>query len=256
MKKLSNLPFALLISVIFLSSCNLYNPAYINTPVYEGTGNVNIGANLGSTQSFNVSTNPVEHLSIIGNVSTAGTISNEESDVVVNYNPNVQQSPSYNYRDLQAEGAVGYYYKMSNDIQHDFHLGYGFGTSADLEGDFAYEAKFNNYFIQSSLAIPLDEKTTGVLISKFNFLDFYGYDVTLLSTPFGTEPSVIINERNFLLNQFGVGFISNVGPLDLNLQGIWNLTLDRNINEEEFPVLSVFLGINMNIEKIVKKKEK
>lgn len=241
-----------------LSSCSFYNPISTNVPVYESVGEVNVGVNIGTSADIQVSTNPINHLSIIGTASTSGSISNEIGREI-----NVPDSLRYTYNRNQFELGIGYYYSLTDKIQHDFHVGYGSGSAAkrddifSTDDNYAYRADFTNFFIQSSIVLNLDEDVKGFISSKFNYLTISNYEESydrFSQGLFGER--LIFNEESFWLSQLGIGLIADLGPLQIVAQGQLNFRFTNELFVEERP-LGLYAGVNFNISEIIKRtKEK
>lgn len=250
--KNTRLPLAFSFLTLALSSCSFYNPISTNVPSYEKKGEVNVGVNLGTSADVQFSTNPIEHLSIIGTASTSGTITNENGRE--NSTPD---SSRYTYSRNQFELGIGYYYMLTDKIQHDFHIGYGMGSGAKREDQFsdnvdAYRADVSNFFIQSSLIVDLDSDVKGYLSSKFNYLNISNYEQTNNET---YNSSFQVQQRQFTeesywLNQFGIGLIADLGPLQLSAQGQINFRFTNGLFIDERP-LGVYAGVNFNIAEII-----
>ena len=255
---MKNLKFAFCfcLMVVALSSCSFYNPISTNVPSYEKTGEVNVGVNLGTSADIQVSTNPIEHLSIIGTASTSGTITNNRDDF-----DNSPDSLNFALTRYQFELGLGYYYMLTDKIQHDFHVGYGIGNAAKRNNLFsdesAFQADVNNFFIQSSLIIDLDDDVKGYISSKFNYLTISNYEQYFTEEYqfFSANPRQFRNE-SYWLNQFGLGIIADLGPLQLSAQGQLNFRFTNNLFVDERP-LGLYVGVNFNISEIAKRiKEK
>lgn len=236
---------------IGLSSCSFYNPISTNVPSYEKVGEVNVGVNLGTSADIQVSANPIEHLSFIGTASTSGSITNEDGR-----ENNIPDSLKYSYSRNQFEIGLGYYYMLTDDIQHDFHVGYGFGSAAKREDylfnntfydETAYRANISNFFIQSSMIIKLDDDVKGYLSSKFNYLTISDYEQSINQPFVGVDR---FNEEQYWLNQLGIGLIADLGPLQLHAQGQINFRFTNELFVDE-RFMGLYLGVNFNISEIV-----
>ena len=256
MKKYCLLLFVGFVAITF-SSCSFYNPISTNIPSYEKQGEINVGVNLGTSADIHVSANPINHLSIIGTASTSGTISNQTGR-----DSNVPDSLSYSYDRSQFELGIGYYYYLTDQIQHDFHVGYGIASAAAKENyfsddNYAYRADVTNLFIQSSLVIELDKDVKGFISSKFNYLTISDYEEShsrfTQNMPPGELPSY--NEESFWFNQFGIGIIGDLGPLQIVAQGQLNFRFSNELFFDERP-LGLYAGINFNLAEIINKSKK
>lgn len=241
-----------IVTTLTLSSCSFYNPISTNVPSYEKKGEINVGVNLGTSADIQISTNPVEHLSIIGSASTSGTISND-----VGRENNTPDSSRYSYNRNQFELGIGYYYQLTDDIQHDFHVGYGMGSAATRENvwlgyeeESAYRADLTNFFFQSSLIVKLDEDVKGYLSSKFNYLTIGNYEQS--NTGFNSVNvfGERFREEQYWLNQLGVGLIADLGPMQLHAQGQINFRFTNELFVDE-RFMGLYLGVNFNISDIV-----
>jgi hypothetical protein len=251
MKKTPLIFIFCLVAMIF-SSCSFYNPISTNVPSYEKKGEVNLGVNLGTSADVQVSANPINHLSIIGTASISGSVSNETG--VNNSEPD---SLRFTYHRNQFELGIGYYYKLTDKIQHDFHIGYGIAAAAEKEDAFsddntyAYRADVTNFFIQSSLIIELDTDLKGFLSSKFNYLSISNYRESFERSIFGIpQGSRSFNEESFWLSQFGAGFIGDLGPLQITGQAQLNFRFTNNLFLDERPI-GVYVGVNFNLSEII-----
>lgn len=255
MKK-SKLYFLLSFLGIILSSCSFYNPISTNVPSYEKKGEVNIGVNLGTSADVQLSTNPVNHLSIIGTASTSGTITNEEGNFSTS-----ADSLDYKFNRNQFEFGIGYYYKLTDKIQHDIHIGYGMGSAAKKDDFFldesAYRADFSNIFIQSSLIMDLESDVKGYLSSKFNYISMSNYEQSYTSPANSNFPSEQRNfsEEGYWLNQFSIGLLVDLGPLQLSAQGQLNFRFTNDLISEERPI-GLYAGVNFNIAEIISQTKK
>tara|TARA_R110002049_G_scaffold20846_3_gene76603 strand:- start:800 stop:1579 length:780 start_codon:yes stop_codon:yes gene_type:complete len=253
--------FSFLLTVGFIaiamSSCSFYNPISTNIPSYEKVGEVNLGVNLGTSADVHISTNPINHLSIIGTASTSGTVSNQTGR-----NNNVPDSLAYSYDRTQFELGIGYYYYLTDKIQHDFHIGYGIASAAarddifSIEDGYAYRADVTNLFIQSSLIIELDKDVKGFISSKFNYLTISDYEESYdrFAQGLSTEDITSYNEDSFWFNQFGIGLIGDLGPLQIIAQGQLNFRFSNNLFLDERP-LGLYAGINFNISEIINRSK-
>jgi len=237
-----------------MSSCSFYNPISTNVPSYEKKGEINVGVNLGTSADIQVSTNPIEHLSIIGTASTSGQITNKNGS-----ENNLPDSLQYAYSRNQFELGVGYYYMLTENIQHDFHIGYGIGSAAKRDDMFsdesAYRADVSNLFIQSSLIVKLDDDVKGYLSSKFNYLTISNYEQTYTDpNQFRFTDERQFNNESYWLNQFGIGLIAELGPLQLSAQGQLNFRFTNNLILDERP-LGIYVGVNFNIADIVNREK-
>ncbi len=259
MKKIKFAAFVALI--VSLSSCSFYNPISTNVPSYEKKGEINLGVNLGTSADVQISTNPVEHLSIIGAASTSGSITNTTGRDVP-----IADSLKYDYSRNQFELGIGYYYKLTDKIQHDIHIGYGIGSAAKRDNwlygdaDFAYRADFTNLFIQSSLVVEIDSDVKGYLSSRFNYISTSNFEKSagynnLEPQFYTTEPLRTFNEESYWLNQFGIGLIADLGPLQLSAQGQLNFRFTNELVVDERPI-GVYAGVNFNIAEIISRAKK
>lgn len=241
----------LIILIISLNSCSFYNPISTNVPSYEKKGEVNAGVNLGTSADVQLSTNPINHLSIIGTASTSGAITNDKEEF-----SNSPDSLDYKFNRYQFELGLGYYYMLTEKIQHDIHLGYGMGSAAKKEyfysDESAYQADFNNLFIQSSLIIELDQDIKGYLSSKFNYLTMSNFEHAnhLTNHPNYSLEQNSYRGEGYWLNQFSLGLIVDLGPLQLSAQGQLNFRFTNNLITEERP-LGLYAGVNFNIAEII-----
>lgn len=240
---------------IGLSSCSFYNPISTNIPSYQKKGEINLGVNLGTSADVQISANPINHLSIIGTASTSGNITNEN-----NRNNITPDSVRYNYNRNQFELGVGYYYYLTDKIQHDFHVGYGIASAAkrdDIFSDdnnYAYRADVSNFFIQSSLVIDLDVDVKGFISSKFNYLSISNYEESFDRTVQGYQYFTPYYDENYWLTQLGIGFIVDLGPLQVMAQGQLNFRFTNELFIEERP-LGLYAGVNFNIADIIKRSK-
>lgn len=235
--------FVLLFVVLAtFSSCTFYNPIYTNTPSYEEVGEINLGVNLGTTADVNFSSNPVEHLSIIADASYSGQITNQTGRFA---NPDAFEL--YQFDQYQVQAGVGYYYKIMDNVQHDFHVGYGFGDAAETYNSGAIQADFTNLFIQSSIVFALDETAKAVISSKFNRLTFTDF-VYAREYEFDDIPE-FNDQQRYWLNQFGLGLIIPYGPLEFSAQGQINIPFARDVEEIDRPI-GAYVGVTFNINEI------
>lgn len=240
--------------LLILSSCSLYTPGFINAPKYDG-GDINIGANVGTTADFNVSASPVSHLSILANATYALPVTYDDDPISSNENN------SYDYPRYQIEGAVGYYYEIGNGkAQHDFHVGYGFGKGASflnnfVSGEDGFAANISNVFFQSSFIFQLEDDLDILFTSKYNMVKYDDFEFS------ATEGSQLNSDFEALQNlkewdhnviQFGMGFVSSLEFMDIVLQGQFSFT-DRN-GAGTFNVrpIGATMGFNIKIDKLIK----
>jgi len=249
--KNSKLSFFCSFLAIALSSCSFYNPISTNVPSYEKKGEVNVGVNLGTSADVQLSTNPINHLSIIGTASTSGAITNDQGDF-----SNSADSLDYKFNRYQFELGLGYYYMLTDKIQHDFHIGYGIGSAAKKDDFFsdesAYQADFSNIFIQSSLIIELDDDIKGFISSKFNYLTMSNFEQSY-TYPYNLNYPAKQREfrdESYWLNQFSIGLMVDLGPLQLSAQGQLNFRFTNNLVTDERP-LGLYAGVNFNIAEII-----
>lgn len=252
--RLLNRYLLLFVVITSLSSCNLYNPTFINSPVYEKEKELTLGVNIGSNQSINVSINPIEHLSIIANASSTGALSNDQP-LVSTQNPNGINTPSYNVNLYQAELGIGYYYNLTDDIQHDLYIGGGIGKSGEELNIYIIESTTMSFFIQSSLSYKLDTKTRAIISSKFNRLSFSDYKATQIREANPILSPLVFNEKSFWVNQFGIGILSDLGPIELTLQAQLIARFNNNFEYDDFSPIAGFIGINFNLDEIINRKK-
>lgn len=240
--------FLLFISTL-LSSCSFYTPGYINVPKYEQVGDVNAGAQIGTTADFNVSTNPIEHLSIIGNLSYAGDVSNEDDPF------NTIDENEFTYTRYQAELGIGYYYKVNSNVQHDFHIGYGFGKAANFvngtaSGDEAFTSDLYNIFFQSSLIFEFSGSNVDAYFTgRYNNVTFYDFEFSLIDQPFNSRVTPDIGKRTYNVGQFGMGLITSLDFAEINMQAQFSVSDANSIDNFGVRPLGFSVGLNVNIDK-------
>lgn len=170
----------LIISVLF-TSCAFYKPARVNTPLLQEKGDGHIAATSAFGTSVNASYSPLKNVVLIGSYYTYF------DETVYQVDPNTgNKTELFSYDSDQYEVGAGYYNpNLIKNMYFDIIGGYGFGkagTAINL-GFFniniaGYEAKFHNYFLQSSIGTNLDNNVIFSFGAKANFLNFYDYKST------------------------------------------------------------------------------
>ncbi len=197
-----------------LSSCVFYKPAKINSPMLQNKGDGHIAASIGTGTNVNASYSPLENLVLIGNYHNAFNSVENYIDPV-----SALETELFNYKNQQFEFGIGYYQpKLFNKVYINLIAGYGFGesgTGIDLSffsyEKFGYEAKFHNFFIQSTFGTNLDNDFVFGIGGKLNFLNFYDYQSTV--APRGYTDTTFFSVDTKILFQPFVNFRFNPGVL-------------------------------------------
>ncbi len=247
MKKLS----IYLVCVLALSSCNLYKPGLINTPLLENKLDGNIGVSLGRTFGAQISFSPVENIGIMASYSNAMPV-NEMRDI----DNNGEEEIVNTYSNQQYEYGLGYYKRFTEEFYFEIYGGYGKGEagvaenvlySSNESNERAFEALHEGWFLQSSFAFKPEKNISLVFSGKlahntfydFNVSPFFEHSPTYFASPriLSFQPTMsFVFEESYFKGFFQAGFFMSDGAQFYNAR--W---------------LNASFGIALNINKLTKK---
>lgn len=255
--------------LVSLSSCYSYKPSYINSPIFQEEGQVDLNVNLGSGVGANIAYSPVEHFGLLAEYSARPVIESELTGGSY-FNQDGNEVRGFIYADNFYALAAGTFWKYGENLYQDFYIGYGQGNGSYLSGtnlDFnfngsfnldAFESEYENIYFQSSLKVLNMGDFSLSLDSRVNWLRFQSFDYTYTYAVFSQHSNQLSQEnieeldeffsnRNRLASQLGITLGAKMKYFDIFSQFQLGVAEREVVDFFQIRPVSLYFGISLNL---------
>ncbi len=205
---MKQLLFILTGAVIF-TSCNLYKPALINTPLLETQSDGNASVSLGRTFGVQASYSPLKNIGVMVNYSNAlpvyeyQNVIDEPEKVLIN-----------TYANQQYEFGLGYYKRLTEQYYFELYVGYSAGESGVVENNYfiarydtdfnlAFEVMHEGWFLQPTFSVIPEKNIELAFSAKLANIQFYNFN----PSPFFDVPPNFFTNSSILSLQPTMTFV-------------------------------------------------
>jgi hypothetical protein len=261
---------------IFLSSCYNYKPGYINSPKFEGKGDIYLDVNVGSQFGANLSYSPLNNWGVLVNAGSAGESTKKAGDEVY-VNQNEEFVESFKYNNHFYEFATGVYTKIKEDFFIDLYIGYGRGVSGATRFTFdsfiedqdlvSFQNDFENIFLQTSFKVIASKHFYVSLNGRMNLLRFHNFKYiyedpsrdSIFHSNQALPPQEKINNffryNNWIAYQLGVSMKLDIKHVIFTAQfqlGFEEYNPSKAPHYFNVKPFSVYLGVSIPVGRLIK----
>ncbi len=199
---------AFIASIAVISSCNLYKPTALNTPILQEKGDLNASVALVNSLDLMVNYAVTDHIAVQASVATAYEL---ELTSEVNGVSESATFPNYKY-----DIGLAYYNEKTNGDNFLIGGGYSAGEMGALidntDDDFigllitegAYGASFNSGFIQSNYFFEVGTNWYIGILGRVNYLTFDEFDYSFIfSDSSNFSSNFAPRENSAIIGQLG-----------------------------------------------------
>ncbi|MEQ8624694.1 MAG: hypothetical protein RJQ00_07595 [Vicingaceae bacterium] len=239
--------------ILVFSSCNLYKPTALNTPILKEKGDLTVALSTVNSTDLLVNYAVSDNIAIQANVATAYQL---EITSEVNGEERSASFPNYKYD-------IGLAYFNETSTGDNLLVGVGYaggemGTLINDEDDFvglvltegAFGASFNAGYIQSNYFIDIGDDFYFGICGRLNYLTFNEFDYSFIFSDTSTfSESFTPKDHSALIGQLGAEIKYNGDKVGAFAQ--LNTAFDSN-NEKYFTTrrLSLHVGVSFRLDEI------